>query len=190
MEINDWESTLGILFLRRMGLRAGQCVLDFGCRTGEYALPAAKIAGDKGRVWAVDKNQEALDELADKAAQQDLGNIELVNNNGGFELDLPRNGVDMILIYDVLHIFNRKERGKLLRNFYKLMNSESVLSVHPKHTIDDMPGQEFASLSKKEVVAEICSYGFEKRGEYLGRLNHDRSLVEGKVFNFKVSSPA
>lgn len=36
--------------LRNVGINRGQLVLDFGCGSGTYTIPAAKIVGEQGRV--------------------------------------------------------------------------------------------------------------------------------------------
>jgi len=41
--------------LRAVGVRGGLTVLDFGCGSGNYSIPAAKIVGEKGKVYTLDK---------------------------------------------------------------------------------------------------------------------------------------
>jgi ubiquinone/menaquinone biosynthesis C-methylase UbiE len=69
-EMNDMESDVkrwiekdGEAFLKDIGIKKGQTILDFGCGVGNYTLPAAKLVGESGRVFALDKNEETLDEL-------------------------------------------------------------------------------------------------------------------------------
>ena len=38
--------SLAIKVLKRIGVRIGQAVLDFGCGYGAYTVPAAKIVGE------------------------------------------------------------------------------------------------------------------------------------------------
>jgi ubiquinone/menaquinone biosynthesis C-methylase UbiE len=69
-EMNDMESDVkrwiekdGEAFLKDIRIKKGQTILDFGCSVGNYTLPAAKLVGESGRVFALDKNEETLDEL-------------------------------------------------------------------------------------------------------------------------------
>jgi precorrin-6B methylase 2 len=55
--------SLAIKVLKRIGIRRGQTVLDFGCGYGIYTIPVAKIVGEHGRVYALDKDKEAMDAL-------------------------------------------------------------------------------------------------------------------------------
>ena len=38
--------------LCEMGLQKGQTVLDYGCGIGSFSIPAAKMVGDEGVVYA------------------------------------------------------------------------------------------------------------------------------------------
>ena len=51
---NGLESR-GLEVLRRIGIKRGQTVLDFGCGYGAYTIPVAEIVGEQGRVYALDK---------------------------------------------------------------------------------------------------------------------------------------
>jgi len=50
----------------------GQIIVDFGCGYGSYTIPAAKMVGEKGKVYALDKNKKALDTVMKKAEAQGL----------------------------------------------------------------------------------------------------------------------
>jgi len=41
--------------VRKLGLKEGQKVLDYGCGIGSYTFPAARLVGDRGRVYASDR---------------------------------------------------------------------------------------------------------------------------------------
>ncbi|MCK4308341.1 methyltransferase domain-containing protein, partial [candidate division WOR-3 bacterium] len=69
-----WLKKYGKEFLRDIGIREGQTVLDFGCGSGYYTIPAAKIVGSNGKVYALDKDGEKLKEVAEMAASENLSN--------------------------------------------------------------------------------------------------------------------
>ena len=66
----------------------GGRVLDVACGTGEPAIPAAKMVGAAGFVLATDMAPEMIEVAREKAAAEDLHNIEfrLVD---GEEIDVP-----------------------------------------------------------------------------------------------------
>ena len=62
--------------LEGAGIKEGQIILDFGCGSGTYTIPPAKIVGKQGKIYALDKDKKALDELMQKAGAADLRNIK------------------------------------------------------------------------------------------------------------------
>jgi len=46
--------------LREMGIQKGQTVLDYGCGIGSFSIPAAKMVGDDGVVYALDIHPLAI----------------------------------------------------------------------------------------------------------------------------------
>jgi len=110
--------------LERTGITRGQLVLDFGCGSGMYTIPAAKIVGEQGRVYALDKDKKALDELMQKAESTGLRNIERMDTSGGLKIDLPDESVDVVLLFDVLHSYyfpQADDRRTLLNEIHRIM---------------------------------------------------------------------
>ena len=56
VEVRKWIKEDRVKFLRKIDLREGQTVLDFGCGEEYYAVPAAKVARGAGKVYALDKD--------------------------------------------------------------------------------------------------------------------------------------
>jgi len=62
----------------QLGLRDGMKVADLGAGSGHYALSAAKIVGDTGRVYAIDIQEEVLRALKSAAQSRGIKNLETV----------------------------------------------------------------------------------------------------------------
>ena len=163
--MEKWETKNGVVFLKKVGLKSGQTVLDFGCRVGHYTIPAAKAVGDKGMVYAVDKEQQALNELQQKATRLNLKNIRIINTSGRIQIDLENDTIDVVLFYDVLHYHEKKEREKLYTEAHRVLKPDGLLSVYPKHTLEDNPIMEFQNLGLGEIKQEIqnSKFVFEKK---------------------------
>ena len=117
---------------QQIGIRRGQTILDFGCGSGTYAIPAARIVGEQGRVYALDKDKEALDELMKKAGSAGLKNIERMDTSGETEIELTDESVDVVLLFDVFHSFyfpQPDDRRRLLSEIYRIMKPSAFLSV-------------------------------------------------------------
>jgi len=183
--MEQWEKQQGVAFLRKIGVKLSQTVLDFGCRTGHYTIPAAKIVGRNGIVYAVDKDKQALDELKQKAAYLDLKNIRTIETSGQVHIDLENNSVDVVLFYDVLHYHEKREREKLNAEAYRVLKQNGLLSVYPKHTLGDDPVRELSNLSVSDVKLEIENSKFTFEHKFCGLISHDDSLNQGCVLNFR-----
>ena len=68
--------------LFELGIRAGNAVLDFGCGSGTYTIPAAKLVGTGGRVYALDINSKFLNKIEERAKQEGLTNIVRIDASG------------------------------------------------------------------------------------------------------------
>ena len=180
-----WERDGGTEFLKEIGLRSGQRVLDFGCRVGHYTIPAAKAVGNEGIIYAVDKESQALNELSRKVAAHNLTNVRVTKTSGQMKLPLESGVIDVVLLYDVLHYFVKYERTKLYQGVFRILKQSGLLSVYPKHTAEDNPMMELQHLRSTDVRREILSSGFQFERRYCGIISHDDELNKGCVLNFR-----
>jgi len=183
--METWETVKGVEFLRKVGLRPGQTLLDFGCRVGHYAIPAAKIVGNEGIVYAVDKEQQSQNELQQKAIHLNLKNIRTINTSGQIQIDLENDSIDVVLFYDVLHYHEKNDREKLYQEAFRILKQDGLLSVYPKHTLEDNPLQQFKELNLDDVKREVEDSGFHFEEKHCGIISHDDGLNQGCVLNFR-----
>jgi len=94
--------------LEAVGIKAGQVVLDFGCGSGTYTFPAARIVGDKGKVYALDKNSEVLNKLMQRARSVGLNNVESIETHGELEMGLADGSVDVVLLLTYFSLASKK----------------------------------------------------------------------------------
>jgi len=59
-DAEKWSKEEGEKVLKEVGIKENHIILDFGCGAGTYSLPAAKIVGKKGQVFALDKSKSKL----------------------------------------------------------------------------------------------------------------------------------
>jgi ubiquinone/menaquinone biosynthesis C-methylase UbiE len=83
-------------------LHNGEVVADLGAGSGYFTFRMAPKVGKTGRVFAVEIQDEMIETLRRRAADQKITNVEIVK---GAESDphLPANGVDLVLMVDVYH---------------------------------------------------------------------------------------
>ena len=112
--------------LEEVGIKSGQVVVDFGCGKGNYAIPAAEIIGNKGKIYALDENKSKLIELSRRAKSIELENIQIINTDGNLNFNLKDNSVDVVLLYDIFWYFPLTEPDlrKLLKEVYRILKKK------------------------------------------------------------------
>ncbi len=59
-------------------VQEGQTFLDYGCGTGSFAIPAARIVSTRGKVYAVDCFLRQLEIVEKQSRKEGLTNIETI----------------------------------------------------------------------------------------------------------------
>ena len=181
--MKKWEGKGGMKFLKKIGIKTGQTILDFGANVGHYSIPAARIAGNSGLIYALDKDKSALKELQRKVKREKLGNMNLIETDGNLKIDLENSSVDVVLAYDILHLV--QNRRELYKQVYRVLRKRGLFSVYPKHNKLDSPGWGLENMTPEDIKTEIENYGFNFEKEYCGILSHDDSVSRGCVLNFR-----
>ncbi|SHK20293.1 class I SAM-dependent methyltransferase [Thermocrinis minervae] len=87
---------------REFGLREGMHVLDVGTGAGFYLPYISSIVGPKGKVYAIDVQQEAVDYARKKVESLGLQNVEVLKSEEN-SIPLPEHSVDFVLMTFVFH---------------------------------------------------------------------------------------
>ncbi|MBA7567113.1 2-methoxy-6-polyprenyl-1,4-benzoquinol methylase, mitochondrial [subsurface metagenome] len=161
--------------LKAVGISKGQIVLDFGCGSGTYTIPAARLVGEEGKVYALDKDEKALDKLMQKAKSEGFRNIERIDTSGEPRIRLADESIDVVLLFDVFHSYyftGVGDRRRLLDEVDQVARPDALISVWPKHMESD-------------ARDEIENANFYLKSEYSGTLIHENGYLEkSQVLNF------
>jgi SAM-dependent methyltransferase len=132
MELREWLVEHASEVLIHVGVSRAQTVLDYGCGSGTFTIPSAKIVGERGRVYAFEARSSLLERVREKAREAALNNIvTILSDSSKPSIDLPDESVDIILVYDVMHEIDNR-RG-LLQELHRVLKGDGVLSVFPMH---------------------------------------------------------
>jgi ubiquinone/menaquinone biosynthesis C-methylase UbiE len=185
-DVKKWLEEGGEKFLRDIGIKKGQFIVDFGCGAGHYTIPAAKIVEKEGTVYAIDKDRSALDQVMRRAKSENLNNIIPLNTSGTVKIDLDDETIDVVLLYDVLHYRDTEERGALYHEVYRILKPGALLSVYPKHHKLDWPLWNLADRTIEDIIKEIEVSYFDFYGKNLKELLiHDDEYTQGQILNFR-----
>jgi ubiquinone/menaquinone biosynthesis C-methylase UbiE len=185
-DVERWLREEGKVFLEDIGIKKGQSVLDFGCGAGHYTIPAAKLVGNAGKVYALDKDTEVLKQLTQTAESEGLKNIvQIADQSQGSRIDLEDQSIDAMLLYDVLHYMESEGRRRVYEFAYRILKTGAMFSVYPKHCKSDEPLWNLAEMELEDVIDEIESSGFCFESEFFKRLVHNKSHNMGRIVNFR-----
>ena len=168
--------------LREIGVSEGQTVLDFGCGSGNYTLPCARIVGEKGRVYAIDKDERVLNKLAQRAKALGLENVRTIKAFVSSKIPLETGSVDVAFLFDVIHsyYFNSNGRRRILREVHRVLKPNGLLLFYPG---DPEVFNNRAEL--KAIKEEIREEGFHLEKKRCGEIIHEDHLVRGCVLRYR-----
>jgi len=98
-----WQDAPAIL--AQIGLKPGDTLADIGSGNGYFSIPAARIVGQSGKIYAFDVSAEAISELKAAASAVGLTNIQTAVGEAENTL-LCQGCADVVLMANVLHDFN------------------------------------------------------------------------------------
>ena len=93
------------LLIESLKLKEGDVVADIGIGTGYIARRISPVIGKTGTIYGVEIQQEMLDILAEKMAEEGITNIKGVLGTIT-DPKLPPNSVDLAIMVDVYHEFS------------------------------------------------------------------------------------
>jgi len=112
--------------LNAAGLKPGQKVLEVGCGPGFFTIPAAKIVGEKGKVYTLDVNPVAVETVRRKIKENNLKNVQVLLADAS-ETGLPDKSIDVAFLFGVIHALDNVDA--VMREMHRVLKMEGVLSV-------------------------------------------------------------
>jgi len=132
-------------------IQEGDYILDYGCGPGSYTIFAAKLVGDKGRVYAVDIHPIAIKMVNNKAQKENLKNIEAIQSD--CDTKLPDEHIDKVLLFDLLHDLSNP--NEVLKELHRVLKNNGTLFISDHHLKKD-------KLIEKVVDGKIFKFKNEE----------------------------
>ena len=157
-------------------LKEGEIVVDVGSGPGRFAIPIAKIVGPSGKVYAIDIDEGALNDVRERASQEGLTNVVAVRADAVEGLPLPAGTADLVLMANVLHDFVRSGHGlRVLGEVARVLKGGGRLAVFEfakRFTAFGPPP--WIRVSPEEVIELATAAGFElsKRVDDIGHSHY------------------
>ena len=108
-------------------VRPNQIILEVGCGTGFFTIPAAQIVGNRGRVIALDASSDYLETVAEKVQKAELTNVEIIQRDA-LDTGLETESIDKVLLFGVIP-FPLLPLDKLLQEMHRVLKPGASMSV-------------------------------------------------------------
>ena len=142
--------------LKEAGLKPGQKVLEVGCGPGFFTIPAAKIVGEKGKVYALDVNPVAVETVRRKIKKKGLKNVEVMLADAS-ETGLPNESIDVAFLFGVVHALD--DVDAVMWEMHRVLKAKGVLSIQKSW------------WSEKKLLDAVTKNGLFSFKEKIGRVS-------------------
>ena len=154
--------------LERLGLNMGMKFADLGCGSaGHFVLPAARLVGQSGRVYAVDVLQTVLQSVESKSRLEGLSNIQYIWADLEVlgSTTIPDNSVDLAMIKNVL--FQSHKHDAIIAEAARMIRPGGRVMVIDWKSPGSPLGPPLNIRVKKEsVVAMAANFHLNKIAEF------------------------
>jgi precorrin-6B methylase 2 len=141
--------------LEAAGLKPGQKVVEVGSGPGFFTIPAAKMVGEEGLIYAIDVNHRAIKRVEEKMQKYGLGNIKPILGNAAHS-GLQDSSIDLAFIFGLRYVAGGL--SNLVSEIHRVLKAGGILSF------------EKTKGSDAKLIEEVEGAGFvknEKKGRAL-----------------------
>jgi ubiquinone/menaquinone biosynthesis C-methylase UbiE len=107
----------------------GQTVLEIGCGTGFFTIPAARIISDQGFLVAMDILSESVDLVSNKVQAAKLQNVRVVKGDA-LNTNLETESFHTIILFGVIPA-PMVPLTQLLTEMHRVLKLEGILAIWP-----------------------------------------------------------
>ncbi len=144
-------------YLRKLGLKEGMVFADIGCGPGFFVFPASEIVGKDGKVYAIDTQQEMLNELKKRNPSKNV----VILRSEETRLPVDSTSIDIAIMVFVLHEVHHPV--DFLKEVKRILNPSGRLIVIDWEKKVEEKGPPFEERLPKERAKDIFQQaGFEK----------------------------
>jgi len=131
--------------VQRFGIQPGMTVVDYGCGPGRYTTRFAHLVGEKGRVFAVDIHELAIEAVKKRIQKQGLKTVTPVLAKG-YDSGIPDGEADITCAIDIFFAIN--DPTAFLKELRRITDPKGFLIIDDGHQ------------SRKETKRKITTSGY------------------------------
>ena len=138
-------------------LAPGMTVVDIGAGTGYFLARLSRAVGGEGRVVATDIEPDMVRYMKERAAREQLGNVEAILSPGD-DVGVPAHSADRVLIVDVWH--HIEDRDRYAANLARALRPGGLVAI-VDFTLESRRGPpRDHRLAPETVMADLRAGGF------------------------------
>lgn len=146
------------LLLKNMEIQPEDNIADIGAGSGYHVFKMAQRA-PSGTIYAVDIQQEMLEEIDRKKEIRQIQNIKTVQGTEK-SVNLPEKSVDKILMVDVYHEFNHPV--EMLASMREALREKGqIFLIEYRGEDKEIPIKEIHKMTEEQAVKEFEANGFK-----------------------------
>jgi ubiquinone/menaquinone biosynthesis C-methylase UbiE len=167
------------ILLKLLSIKPGQALVDLGAGSGYLTFPMAKMVGPKGKVFAVEIQQEMLDIIEKRQKERGVNNIVRVLGDIK-DPRLPASSADLILLVDVYHEFDYPY--EMTTNMVKALKPGGrLVFVEYRKEDPEVPIKEVHKMSLAQVKKEMALFPNLQFVESIEKLPRQHVIIFKKV---------
>jgi ubiquinone/menaquinone biosynthesis C-methylase UbiE len=133
--------------LQGADIHPGQTVLEVGCGTGFFTIPAGQLIGDQGSLVAMDVLPVSIEAVSRKVQAANLKNVRAVKGDA-IDTKLDPESMDTVLLFGVLPA-PMLPLGRLLPEMHRILKPGGIMAVWP-------PSWVTRSIPRSELFTYVC----------------------------------
>jgi ubiquinone/menaquinone biosynthesis C-methylase UbiE len=141
--------------IKKFGITEGMTVVDYGCGPGRYATKIAELVGEKGKVYALDIHELAIDAVKAKTEKHNIRNLKPILTQG-YNSTLPDNTADVVCAIDMFWII--KKPTEFLAELKRITKTDGILIVDDGHQPRNMTRQKILDSGFWEITEETSDH--------------------------------
>jgi ubiquinone/menaquinone biosynthesis C-methylase UbiE len=137
--------------VQRFGIQPGMTVVDYGCGPGRYTTRFAYLVGERGKVFAVDIHELAIEAVKNRIEKQGLNTVTPVLAKG-YDSGIPDLVADIVCAIDMFFAIN--DSTTFLKELRRITNPEGLLIIDDGHQSRNETKRKIAASGYWEVIEE------------------------------------
>ena len=113
--------------LKGANVKSGQTVLEAGCGSGFFTIPAADIIGEEGLLIALDVSPVLIEQVSKKVQNAKLKNVKIVQRDA-LDTGIDNESVDKVLLFGVIP-FPLLPLSRLLPEMHRILKTNGTMAI-------------------------------------------------------------